>query len=143
MANDVEVSEILREHGYRLTRPRQAVWQVLFEAEGHLTAEQVAAAVEERSPGVNLASIYRSLTLLADLDLVRESRVGEGDAARWEIAHPDEHFHLVCENCGEVTHHAGDLVDQVRDHLAAEHGFEARAVELIVSGLCARCRGIH
>lgn len=139
MAGEIEVAEILREHGYRLTRPRMAVWQVLREASGHLTAEQVAAAVEKRSPGVNLASIYRSLALLADLDLVRESRVGEGDAARWEVAHPDEHFHLVCENCGEVTHHAGDLVDQVRAHLSAEHGFEARSVELIVSGLCARC----
>ncbi|MGH3440908.1 MAG: Fur family transcriptional regulator [Nitriliruptorales bacterium] len=139
MARDAEVAETLREHGYRLTRPRQAVWRVLLEAEGHLTAEQVAAAVEERSPGVNLASIYRSLALLADLDLVRETRVGEGDAARWEVAHPDEHFHLVCENCGEVTHHAGDLVDQVRGHLAAEHGFEARSVELIVTGCCARC----
>lgn len=133
------VSDVLREHGYRLTRPRQVVWEVLREAGGHLTAEQIADRVEEVSPGVNLASVYRSLSLLAELDLVRESRLGEGGAARWELAHPDEHFHLVCERCGKITHHAGDLVEQVRAHLASKHGFVARTVDLVVSGRCDEC----
>ncbi len=133
------VSDVLREHGYRLTRPRRIVWEVLRDAGGHLTAEEIADRVEEVSTGVNLASVYRSLSLLAELDLVRESRLGEGGAARWELAHPDEHFHLVCERCGEVTHHAGDLVEQVRDHLATGHGFVARSVDLVVSGRCVEC----
>lgn len=140
MEHAAEVAEVLREHGYRLTRPRQVVWDVLRRAEDHLTAEQVADRAERISPGVNLASVYRSLALLADLELVRESRLGEGEAARWEVAHPDEHFHLVCEVCGNVTHHAGDLVEQVRDHLSAEHDFAVDAVELVVSGRCGECR---
>ncbi len=139
MATRPNVSDVLREHGYRLTRPRQVVWEVLRDAGGHLTAEEVAERVEEVSAGVNLASVYRSLALLVELDLVRESRLGEGGAARWELAHPDEHFHLVCERCGEVRHHAGDLVEQVRAHLDAEHGFVARSVDLVVSGRCEAC----
>lgn len=139
MVTRPHVSDVLREHGYRLTRPRQLVWEVLRDAGGHLTAEEIADRVEEVSPGVNLASVYRSLSLLSELDLVREARLGEGGAARWELAHPDEHFHLVCERCGEVSHHAGDLVEQVRAHLAAEHGFVARSVDLVVSGRCGEC----
>ncbi len=139
MVTRPHVSDVLREHGYRLTRPRQVVWEVLRDAGGHLTAEEIADRVEEVSAGVNLASVYRSLALLVELDLVRESRLGEGGAARWELAHPDEHFHLVCERCGEVRHHAGDLVEQVRAHLAAEHGFLARSVDLVVSGRCDEC----
>ncbi|MFN2557117.1 MAG: Fur family transcriptional regulator [Nitriliruptorales bacterium] len=138
MVSRPDVSDVLREHGYRLTRPRQVVWEVLREA-GHLTAEEIADRVEEISPGVNLASVYRSLSLLAELDLVRESRLGEGGAARWELAHPDEHFHLVCVRCGEITHHAGDLVEQVRGHLASRHGFVADTVDLVVSGRCHEC----
>ncbi|MDQ4130227.1 MAG: transcriptional repressor [Actinomycetota bacterium] len=139
MVSRPQVSDVLREHGYRLTRPRQVVWEVLREADGHLTAEEIADRVEEISPGVNLASVYRSLSLLAELDLVRESRLGEGGAARWELAHPDEHFHLVCERCGAITHHAGDLVEQVRGHLASRHGFVAHTVDLVVTGRCRDC----
>lgn len=141
MSTSEEVGAVLREHGYRLTRPRRVVWQVLRRAGGHLTAEEIADRADATSPGVNLASVYRSLALLADLDLVRESRVGDGEAARWEIAHPDEHFHLVCEDCGEITHHAGDLVERVRDHLSDSHGFAVESVELVVTGRCRDCGG--
>ncbi len=141
MEHAAEVADVLRAHGYRLTRPRQVVWDVLRRAEGHLTAEEIATQADEAHPGVNLASVYRSLALLADLDLVRESRLGEGEAARWEVAHPDEHFHLVCDDCGEVTHHAGEMVEQIREHLVAAHGFRVETVELVVTGRCSDCVG--
>jgi Fur family ferric uptake transcriptional regulator len=134
-----ELSDRLRVKGYRVTRPRQAVWRALNDAQGHLTVEELAARVAERQPGVNLASVYRSLALFAQLDLVRESRLGDEDATRWEIAHPDEHFHLVCDVCGSVDHHAGDLVARVVDHLRSWHHFEPRSVELTVAGRCAAC----
>lgn len=134
-----EMDRVLRLRGYRVTRPRQAVWLVLSTASGHLTAEQVAARVSQHEPGVNLASVYRSLALFADLSLVRESRLGDDDVARWEIAHPDEHFHLVCEACGRVDHHTGHLVAQVVEHLRTGHDFEPRSVELTVAGRCAAC----
>ncbi len=137
---DADVTEVLRAHGRRVTRPRRAVWRALVDAEGHLTVEELADRVQEREPGVNLASVYRSLALFEELDLVRESRLGDDGAGRWELAHPDEHFHLVCDVCGEVEHHVGTVVEQVRQHLDEGHGFEAYAVELIVSGRCRNCR---
>lgn len=133
------VADVLRAHGYRVTPQRRLVWDVLAEARGHLTAEEIADRIAERSGEVNLASVYRALALLSDLDLVRESRLGEA-GAHWEIAHPDEHFHLVCDNCGEVTHHEGSLVEMVADHLEQGHGFEPYTVELVVTGRCSRCR---
>lgn len=139
---DVEqLSERLRVRGYRVTRPRQAVWRALREADGHLTVEEIATRVADHEPGINLASVYRSLALFSELDLVRESRLGDTDAARWEVAHPDEHFHTVCEWCGDVDHHAGDLVASIVDHLHSDHGFVAHAVELSVVGRCATCSG--
>lgn len=137
---DADVTEVLRAHGHRVTRPRRAVWRALVDAGRHLTAEELAERVQEREPGVNLASVYRSLALFDELDLVRESRLGDDDAGRWELAHPDEHFHLVCDVCGDIEHHVGTLVEQVRAHLHEGHGFEARNVELIVSGRCRECR---
>lgn len=141
MADEQDISELLRARGQRVTRPRRAVWDVLSRAEGHLTAEEVARRVEAEEPGVNLASVYRSLALFAELALARESRLGDADAGRWELAHPDEHFHLVCRRCGDVDHHVGTLVSEVRDHLRRGHGFEVDGIELTVTGTCASCDG--
>jgi Fur family ferric uptake transcriptional regulator len=135
-----DLTDRLRDRGFRVTRPRQAVWLALMDADDHLTVEEVAARVTERHPGVNLASVYRSLALFAQLDLVRESRLGDEDVTRWELAHPDELFHLVCDSCGRVDHHAGDLVARIVEHLRGGHGFDATSVELSVVGTCADCR---
>ena len=139
MDDSMDLGEVLRAKGHRLTNPRQYVWNVLDSAGGHLTADQVAERVRAADAGINLASIYRSLALFADLGLARESNLGGDTAARWEVAHPDDEFHLICSACGSVQHHGGDIVDKVRRHLGTEHGFQATTVELAVSGRCADC----
>lgn len=134
-----ELGHVLRGHGYRLTSPRWLVWSVLRSANGHLTAEEIAEAVNQADPTVNISSIYRSLGLFADLDLVRESHLGIDGSGRWEIAHPDDHFHMVCRKCGTVDHHVGELVDQIRSHLGQHHAFSADNVDLVVTGVCENC----
>jgi Fur family transcriptional regulator, ferric uptake regulator len=136
---DTELETTLRTHGHRVTGPRRAVWQVLRDAPGHLTVEQILEQVRANGGGADTASVYRALKLFEELDLARTSRLGETEAGRWELAHPDEHFHLVCETCGDVDHHVGTLVAQIREHLAEGHGFEPGDVELVVTGRCARC----
>lgn len=137
MPDTIDLGAYLHNNGHRMTEPRRRVWDVLTAASDHLTVEAVAAAVGD---GVNLASVYRSLALFAELGLARESNLGTDGAARWEVAHPDDEFHLVCNSCGGVEHHGGNLVDQVRAHLVDSHGFEATGIELSVRGQCARCR---
>lgn len=129
---------MLRAHGHRVTRARRAVWRCLQDTDGHATVEQLAAQVDRVEPGTNVASVYRTLALFEELGLARESRLGD-EAGRWELAHPDDAFHLVCERCGAVEHHSGDLVDQVRQHLRSDHGFEPQVIDLTVTGRCARC----
>ena len=137
----MEIGALLRARGQRLTEPRRLVWEVLAAADGHLTAHEIADRVRQANAGVNVSSVYRSLSLFADLDLIRESHLGVDGAARWETAHPDDHFPLVCERCGRVQHHAGEMVQRVRAHLSGDHGFEATAVELVATGVCASCAG--
>ncbi|MFT5222965.1 MAG: Fur family ferric uptake transcriptional regulator [Glaciecola sp.] len=132
----------LRDSGHRVTRPRRAVWAALTEGDGHFTVEEIAAIVRVLEPGVNVASVYRSLAVFAELDMVRESRLGDQDSSTWEVAHPDEHFHLVCDVCRSIDHHVGNLVQEIRAHLASDHGFEPRDVELIVTGRCADCANL-
>lgn len=139
MKIEQELGALLRDRGNRLTEPRLAVWEVLNRAGGHLTVEEIVSEVHRADPSINTSSVYRTLALFAELGIVRESQLGADEGSRWELAHPDDHFHLVCGSCGEVDHHEGDLVEQIRTHLAGGHGFEAEEIDLVVTGLCARC----
>lgn len=140
METVIDIDRTLRAQGYRSTRPRRAVWRVLAAEEEHLTVEQIDDRLRTGDDAIDLASIYRTLALFADLGIARETRLGGEEASRWERAHPDEHFHLVCAECGDVDHHVGSLVAEIHHHLDAGHGFEVRDVELVVTGRCARCR---
>ena len=104
-----------------------------------MTADEIAARVNEADPTINMSSIYRSLALFEDLNLARTSQLGIDESARWEVAHPDDHFHIVCHNCGRVDHHEGELVEQIRFHLDSNHAFRAENIDLLVSGLCEAC----
>jgi Fur family transcriptional regulator, ferric uptake regulator len=134
----MEAADRLRDEGYRLTPQRQLVWEALRRADHHLTAEQIRDQVSLAVPDFNLASVYRTLTLLTELDLVKEVRLG--DRRHWEVAHPDDEFHLVCRSCRRVAHHRGTLVASLRAHLSEEHGFDVEDVDLVVHGVCATCR---
>ncbi len=139
MDGPVDLAATLRQRGHRVTRPRRAVWDALARADHHPTVEELAAAVTADGVDVDPASVYRALGLFEELGLARVSRLGDGDAGRWEVAHPDEHFHLVCQDCGEVEHHVGSLVAELTEHLEEGHGFRVTGVELVVTGRCARC----
>jgi len=137
---DTELDRTLRAHGHRVTRPRRVVWQALHAVEGHRTVEEIADAITAAGEDVDTASLYRTLALFDELGLARVSRLGDRDAGRWELAHPDEHFHLVCQVCGEVDHHVGTLVAHIREHLEEGHGFAIDTVDLVVNGRCANCQ---
>ena len=141
MTDAAFLPSLLHRQGYRMTPARRGVWEVLCRTQAHLTAEEIATRLQE-GPGedVNLASIYRALSLLEELEVVRASRLGSAGSTTWEVAHPDEHFHLICDHCGVVRHHEGSLVSQIQSHLSTGHDFEVSSVELVVTGRCAACR---
>lgn len=140
MSTATPLATVLREHGHRATGSRRAVHAVLAMSSGHLSAEQVASLVDR---DISLATVYRALAVLQAVGVARSVRLGEDGSASWELSHSDEHAHLVCTTCGDVDHHVGSAVAHLRDHLDNDHGFAASAVELLVSGTCSACRGVH
>jgi Fur family ferric uptake transcriptional regulator len=134
----VHLETALRAHGHRVTRPRQVVWDVLSDADGHLNALQITERVHALDPGVNVSSIYRTLGLFTEIELVRESRLG--DASTWECSHADTVIHLVCDHCGTVQHHHATSVDALRRELVTGVDFDVDTLDVHVTGRCPDCR---
>ncbi len=80
--------------------------------------------------------MYRTLSLLVELGIVR--RLDLGDGARYELAE-DHHHHMICESCGDISEFEECPLDPER--LPSENAdFEVRSHSLEVYGRCAACR---
>lgn len=133
----MRLQDELRARGYRLTPQRQLVLDAVAEL-GHATPEDVFAWVRERAPGINISTVYRTLELLEELDLVKHAHLTHG-APTYHAADAPEHVHLVCRGCSGVTELAPGVVAPLVDSLLAAEGFVADIGHLTVFGLCKEC----
>jgi Fur family ferric uptake transcriptional regulator len=136
----VDLSEALRAGDYRVTRPRQIVWDILTTAEGHLDVQEIADRVREVDESINVSSVYRTLSLFAQLDLVRESHLRTDIAATWEMSHEDAVVHLVCDECSIVVHHDSQLISELQAQIFADADFIADTIDVKVTGRCELCQ---
>ena len=90
----------LRAAGLRVTRPRMAVMTAL-DARPHAGADTVIQAVREHLP-VSTQAIYDVLNTLTARGVVRRIQPA-GSVARYELRTGDNHHHVVCRACGDVT----------------------------------------
>jgi Fe2+ or Zn2+ uptake regulation protein len=132
-------TEALHTSGYRLTMQRQVVWDTLRQAKKHLSADDLLVQIRRQYPRFNLATIYRSVEVLTRLGLVKETRIG--DRGYYELAEEgQDHYHLVCDQCGTTLHIEGDHLVPVLHHITEEHEFVVSSADLVVHGRCARCQ---
>jgi Fur family ferric uptake transcriptional regulator len=138
MSGHNAVIETLREAGYRLTPQRLMVLQAIVGSEGHQTAEAIHQEVVKTYPYLDIATVYRILQLLKRLHLVTEIDLG-GNSARYEVAEPNKHHHMVCRECGSTFDLSPSYLEEFRTRLIREFGFEPDLEHFAIGGLCAGC----
>jgi Fur family ferric uptake transcriptional regulator len=133
----VDLKQQLRSRGYRLTPQRELVLQAVT-ALGHATPEDALSWIHQRSSGVNISTVYRTLELLEELGLVRHAHLSHG-APTYHPTSAAEHVHLVCRTCETVSELEPAAVEPLVSSLRAQHGFVADIGHLTVFGQCKEC----
>lgn len=131
----------LREQGLPVTQQREAVAEVVFGSEEHLSVEQIESALRERGEKTGKATVYRTLEMLVKSGLVAERDFGEG-FKRYEhlFGQLPVHGHMICEECGKVVEIQNPELKRLQDRIAEEQGFTPSRYRLEIFGLCASCR---
>lgn len=124
--------------GSRSTWQREAVLTALAEADGFRSAQQLHTTLLERGDKVGIATVYRSLQLLADAELVDVIHGDDGEAT-YRRCSPKHHHHLVCRRCGRAVEAQSPEVERWVDEMAAQHGFRNPSHDLEIFGTCADC----
>jgi Fur family ferric uptake transcriptional regulator len=129
----------LEDAGYRLTAPRRALAGLIAERAGHFTAEQLLAESRRRRLGVDRATIFRALDVLADLGVVERLDLPTGEHA-FVACEPLHHHHIVCTSCGTSTGVADHGLERVAASIERETGYRVDTHRLELFGLCPACR---
>jgi len=131
------VLSLVRARGGRATTSRRILLEVLFEAEGHLSAEDLAAAVQARAPDVHISTIYRNVEDLQRLGVIVHTHLGHGPAT-YQLASL-AHAHLICEECGATIEAPDDLFRGLARTARTKLGFSIDPRHFAILGRCASC----
>jgi Fur family ferric uptake transcriptional regulator len=135
----LKIAGILRKNAYKLTPQRRAVLEVIAVSHDHLTPLAIYERVQKKYPAIGLVTVYRTLELLADLNLI--CRVHTGDNCRsYLMRRPSgHHHHMVCLSCGTVIDFNRCKLDELERRLSQETGFKIQGHLLEFNGHCQAC----
>lgn len=138
-----EIYEKILDRGHKMTPQRWAILNIFLQNQGHhLSADEVYTNLKSLYPNNGIATVYRTLDLLVDLDVLKKLDFGDG-RSRFELCDPNEshhHHHLICNGCGQVTEFQEDLLESVEAAILRKVGFQVHDHVVKFFGLCADCR---
>lgn len=136
----VDVMELLRSKGLRMTPQRRAIVTEVMRTEGHISPADIARTVQGEMPGVNASTVYRTLTLLEEVGVLSHSHLETG--AEYHKVDEAEHVHLTCARCGKDDPLSLGEAKSLQDLIQRHHGFRADLTHFAITGLCERCAKI-
>ncbi len=132
------VSKLSR-RGYRLTPQRLMILDAVDRADDHISADDIYTQVCDQYPNLNISTVYRTLELLKDLELVTETDLGDG-RVRYHSIKKGHHHHLVCHKCGKIIDLDESVLSHLKETLSRDYGFDAELRHMAIFGLCKDCR---
>lgn len=133
----------LNSRGWRMTPQREVILSVFQDLpEGkHLSAEDLYHLLQEREEGISLATIYRTLKLMARMGILRELELAEGHK-HYEINQPSphHHHHLICVRCNKTIEFKNDSILKAGVKAADKNGYHLLDCQLTIHAVCPTCQ---
>ena len=132
------IAPIFKEKKLKLTPQRLAVYNYLLNTTSHPSADIIYTDIHIQYPTMSLATVYKALKTLADVGLIQEINVGEGNF-RYDgnsLSHP----HVQCLGCGKVDDFKDLSLDNLNS-LADEHtDYKIISNKVYFYGYCPDCQ---
>jgi Fur family ferric uptake transcriptional regulator len=120
-----------------VTAQRLAVLRAVS-AHPHSTANDVAETVREQIGAISRQSVYDTLTVLAENDIIRRIQPA-GSPTRFEDRVGDNHHHLVCRKCDRLVDVDCAIGDAPCLTPVEDWQFDVHEAEVIYWGVCPDC----
>lgn len=138
-----DIKEKLKEEGYKLTTQRRAILDSIVNNRGnHLSSEEIYDIVKLKYPEIGLATVYRTLQLLEQINVISKVNFDDG-CSRYELntnSKDHHHHHLICLGCGKVIEVKLDLLENLEHEIEKEGKFKIVDHNVKFFGYCSECK---
>jgi len=129
----------LSEQGYKLTRQRKAVVEVVTHAHTRLSAADVFAQAQRRCPDLGLTTVYRTLEILEQMGVIRRVHLEDG-CEGFAPATAEHGHHLICSRCQETIEFEDCNLASLLKRVSEQTGFTIEQHWLELVGVCPKCQ---
>jgi Fur family transcriptional regulator, ferric uptake regulator len=132
----------LAARGVRMTAQRRLLVGIIQDSPRHLDAATLLEVAKKQDPGLDRATVYRTIALLKDRGLIDELDLMhiEGEKHYYEAKTNRDHGHIACFRCGAILEYASSSFERLKKEIAQQSGFAIRTVRLEVGGFCKKCK---
>ncbi len=133
--------KLLRENNLKYTTQRELILNIIYNNSGHFTPEDIYNLIKENHPNVKLgiATIYRTLTLLEDANIVSSISFGT-QGKKYEFGLKEHHDHLVCLECGKIEEFFDNTIEKQQEAIAKKFNFKMTNHVMKIIGICKDCQ---
>jgi len=133
--------DFLTKKSLRLTSPRRAILEAVHGHETHYTAEELLSLARSIDDSVSRATVYRTLPILQECDIVREIDVGK-DFKYYATNRSEDNFQaqVVCVDCDNIFEIDAPFMDWYAKTAAERLGLEVDSQRIQVNAHCTRLR---
>lgn len=118
-----QLEQLCAERGLKMTGQRRVIAKVLSEASDHPGVEQVYRRAAKIDPRISIATVYRTVKLFEEANILDRHDFGDG-RARYEEVQDEHHDHLIDMNSGEVVEFCSDEIERLQNEVAASLGYK-------------------
>ena len=111
------IERLCARKGLKMTGQRRTIARVLSESQDHPDVEQVYRRAVDLDPRISLATVYRTMRLFEEANIVQRHDFGEG-RSRYEESGTGHHDHLIDVHSGEVVEFHDDEIEILKHRIA-------------------------
>jgi Fur family ferric uptake transcriptional regulator len=131
---------VLKAEGFSRGGARDAVIEFLGRQDCAATANEIHQALGREGRGIGIASVYRSLEALHNLQLVQRFDAGHGEGLYEAVAPSGEHHHhVVCDECDRIMPFEDPALERAIDKLAERVPYAIAGHDVVLHGRCPDC----
>ena len=135
------LDEFIRRKKLRRTGQRETIVRAAFSKDEHFTAEELFARARQLDADTSRATVYRTLALLVEADLLREIDLGDNQTTYDpNFLDKPSHNHLVCIDCGRVVEFEDSHLDLLNDCVTRRLGFKPVRQSIKIEANCEQLR---
>ncbi len=133
-----EMLSMLKERDFRLTPQRLELVRLIAVSEGHPSAAQLYAKIQEKFPTMSHATVYKTLALLREMNQVLA--IDLRDDSHYDGNRPGPHPHLICTKCNQIVDGELEIDPSLLKKLEETSGYRILRPQITFYGLCPDCK---